>query len=67
MFYLKSDEWKFTQYMMHGIEIHKVLQNGPEIKTIPPFKRGEHINTNIWSENKFDIIEIPKKGDKPKI
>ena len=52
---------------MHDIEIHKVLKNGPEIKTIPPFKRGEHINTNIWSENKFDIIEIPKKGDKPKI
>ena len=34
-----------------------------KIKAIPPFKRGEHIIINILSENKFDFLEIPKKGD----
>ena len=38
-----------------------------KIKTIPSFERGEHINTNISSEIKFDFLEIPKKGAKSKI
>ena len=48
---------------MHNIEIHNVLKNGLENKkNIPPFKRGEHLNTNILSEIKFDFLEIPKKA-----
>ena len=42
---------------MYHIEIYKVLKNGPKIKTITSFERGEHI------EYKY----ILKKGTELKI
>ena len=48
------------------IEIYKVLNNGPENKEqYHHLKQESTLNTNILSENKFDFLEIPKKGDKP--
>ena len=28
---------------MYNIKIHKVLKNGPKIKTIPSFQRRDHV------------------------
>ena len=49
------------------MKIHKVLKNGPKINSIPPFGRGDHVESKYIIENKFDLFKLPKKGAKPKI
>ena len=52
---------------MYHIDIYKVLKNGPKIKAITSFERGEHIEYKYILKNNFHFFKIPKKGAKPKI
>ena len=35
------------------MEIHKVLNNGPKIKSFPSFERGDHAESKYIIENEF--------------
>ena len=37
-----SDKWKFTQYIMHSIEICNMLKNGPKMKIMPSFRMQKY-------------------------
>ena len=45
--------WKFTQYIIHIINIRKVLKKGPKIKSIPSFERGDHVDFRYIIKNEF--------------
>ena len=38
---------------MYIIEIHKLLKNGPKIKTIPSFQRGDHVESKFIIRTEF--------------
>ena len=38
---------------MFNIEIHKVLKNGPGLKTIPSFERGDQIESKYIIRTEF--------------
>ena len=38
---------------MYNIEIHKVLNNGSKIKTIPSFERGDHVEFKYLIKSEF--------------
>ena len=48
-----SDIWKFIQYIIHNINIHKVLKNGPKNKTIPSFDGENHAESKYIIRNEF--------------
>ena len=41
---------------------HKVLKNGPKIKTIPSNERGDHVESKYTIKNEFYVFKILKKG-----
>ena len=43
MFYQIIRLWRVARYSMYNIDIHKVLNNGPKIKTLRLFEGGDHI------------------------
>ena len=38
---------------MYNMDIHIVLKNGPKIKSIPSFERGDHVESKYIIKNEF--------------
>ena len=45
--------WILTGHKIYNMKIHKVLKNGPKIKSIPSFERGDHAKSKYIMKNKF--------------
>ena len=45
---------------MYYIEIYKILKNGPKIKTITSFERGEHIEYKYILKKGIELKNQPK-------
>ena len=43
------------------MEIHEVLKNGQEMKTVPSFDKGDHVKSKYIIENNFWPFENAKK------
>ena len=43
------------------MEIHEVLKNCQEMKTVPSFDKGDHVKSKYIIEKYFDSLKIPKK------
>ena len=44
------------------MEIHEVLKNGQEMKTVPSFDKGDHVKSKYIIENNFWPFENAKKN-----
>ena len=49
------------------MEIHEVLKNCQEMKTVPSFDKGDHVKSKYIIEKYFWLFENTEKSDKLKI